>query len=303
MSLPDYQPMLATPWPEAFDDDGWWFEVKWDGYRAIVGNDSGRIRARSRRGLDLLDRFPELRRLPIPEGVVVDGEVIAFDDEGRPSFQLLQEGRPVNLVVFDVLHRDGRDLTGLGYEDRREVLGSLALPSPVLVPEPTRGEGRALFEAARQKGLEGVVAKKAGSRYRPGKRSPDWRKVPVKQRLRAVVGGWLAGEGARASTFGSLLVGLYDGGDLRWIGAVGSGFDDRTLQAIHAKLKESERPTSPFANPVSLPGKKTWVEPEMAVAVEFKEWTRDDRLRAPVFKGIEIADPGTVTWESERPEA
>lgn len=300
MSLPDYQPMLATPWPAAFDDDGWWFEVKWDGYRVVVANDGGRIRARSRRGLDLLSRFPEVSTLPLPEGVVLDGEVIAFDDDGRPSFSLLQTGAPVNLIVFDVLYRAG-DLTGLPYEDRREILETLGLPSPIVVPAPTRGSGLALYEAVRQSGLEGIVAKKAGSKYLPGRRSPDWRKVPVKRRLRAVVGGYLAGEGSRASTFGSLLLGLYDGDELRWIGAAGSGFDGRSLESVHASLRRIERPDSPFSNPVTVPGRKTWVEPEIVVAVEFKEWTRDNRLRAPVFKGVELADPSTVTWEAERP--
>lgn len=292
--------MLATLWPAAFDDDGWWFEVKWDGYRAIVSRDGGRIRARSRRGLDLLGRFPEVAGLPLPEGVVLDGEVIAFDEEGRPSFSLLQTGAPTNLIVFDVLYRGG-DLTSLPYEERREVLESLGLPPPIVVPEPTRGSGEALFEAARQSGLEGIVAKKAGSRYQPGRRSPDWRKVPVKHSLRAVVGGYLAGEGSRASTFGSLLLGLYDGDDLRWIGAAGSGFDGRSLESVYSSLRKIERLNSPFANPVTVPGKKTWVEPEMVVAVEFKEWTRDNRLRAPVFKGVEISDPSTATWEEEGP--
>ena len=303
MSVPDYRPMLATPWPDAFDDDGWWFEVKWDGYRAIVANDGGRIRARSRRGLDLLGRFPEVSQLSIPESVVLDGEVIAFDEDGRPSFSLLQMGNPVNLIVFDVLHREGEDFTARPYEERREILESLDLPSPIVVPEPTRGAGVALYEAVQQSGLEGIVAKKAGSRYQPGRRSPDWRKVAVKHRLRAVVGGYLAGEGSRASTFGSLLLGVYRGQDLVWIGAAGSGFDGRSLESVYESLRKIERPDSPFSNPVTVPGKKTWVEPEMVVAVEFKEWTRDNRLRAPVFKGVEIADPASVTWESERPEA
>lgn len=300
MSLPDYQPMLATPWPATFDDEGWWFEVKWDGYRVIVGNDGGRIRARSRRGLDLLGRFPEVARLPLPEGVVLDGEVVAFDEDGKPSFSLLQTGAPANLVVFDVLYRD-RDLTGLTYEDRKGVLGDLGLPSPILVPEPTRGSGIALFDVAQRSGLEGVVGKKSGSRYHPGRRSHDWRKVAVRHRLRAVVGGYLAGEGSRASTFGSLLLGLHDGDDLAWVGAVGSGFDGRSLESVCKSLQKIVRPDSPFSNPVTVPGKKTWVDPEMVVAVEFKEWTRDNRLRAPVFKGVEIADPSTVTWAVEGP--
>ncbi len=300
MSLPDYQPMLATPWPAAFDDDGWWFEVKWDGYRVIVGNDGGRMRARSRRGLDLLSRFPEVSKLPIPESVVLDGEVIAFDADGRPSFSLLQTGAPVNLVVFDVLYRDG-DVARLPYEERREILESLELPSPIVVPEPTRGSGLALYGAVAQSGLEGIVAKRAGSKYQPGRRSSDWRKVAVRYRLRAVVGGYLAGEGSRSSTFGSLLLGLYDGDDLKWIGAVGSGFDGRSLESVHASLRKIERRDSPFSNAVTVPGKKTWVEALMVVAVEFKEWTRDDRLRAPVFKGVEAVDPSEVIWESERP--
>lgn len=300
MSLPDYQPMLATPWPAAFDDDGWWFEVKWDGYRVIVGNDGGRIRARSRRGLDLLGRFPEVSKLPIPESVVIDGEVVAFDEEGRPSFSLLQAGEAVNLIVFDVLYRD-REVTSLPYEERREILERLGLPSPIVVPEPTKGTGVALFEAVAQSGLEGIVGKKSGSRYHPGRRSSDWRKVAVRHRLRAVVGGYLAGEGSRASTFGSLLLGLYDGDDLRWIGAVGSGFDGRSLVSVQSALNQIERPGSPFSNAVTVPGKKTWVEPKIVVSVEFKEWTRDDRLRAPVFKGMELADPYEVTWQSERP--
>jgi bifunctional non-homologous end joining protein LigD len=300
LSLPDYEPMLATPWPAPFDDDGWWFEVKWDGYRAIVGNDGGRIRARSRRGLDLLDRFPELRSAPIPEGVVVDAEVIAFDDQGVPSFSLLQSGTPTNLVVFDLLYRD-EDLTSRPYEQRRVALEGLALPGPILVPEPTRREGRALFQAVAGKGLEGIVGKRSGSRYQPGRRSPDWRKVAVRHRLRAVVGGYLPGEGSRAATFGSLLVGLNDDQGLRWIGAVGSGFDQRTLGAIHDALRRLERPTSPFSGPVTLPGPKEWVEPSIVIAVEYKEMTRDGRLRAPVFKGVEAADPETVTWAEETP--
>ncbi len=293
--------MLATPWPEAFDDDGWWFEVKWDGYRAIVTNDGSRLTARSRRGLDLLGRFPEVSKLPIPESAVLDGEVVAFDEDGRPSFSLLQTGAPVNLIVFDVLNRDGDDLTARSYEERREILEGLGLTSPIVVPEPTKAAGTALYEAVKRSGLEGIVAKRAGSRYQPGRRSPDWRKVAVKHRLRAVVGGYLSGEGSRASTFGSLLLGLYQGDDLIWIGAAGSGFDGRSLESVYKSLRKIQRPDSPFSNPVTVPGRKTWVEPEMVVAVEFKEWTRDNRLRAPVFKGVEIADPPSVTWEAEGP--
>jgi bifunctional non-homologous end joining protein LigD len=305
--------MLATSWPAAFDDPGWWFEVKWDGYRSVVSAEGGRVRARSRRGLDLIGPFPELAGLPIPDGIAVDGEVVAFDEEGRPSFSNLQRRTGfggtatgaavgVNLIVFDLLFA-GEVLTGVPYEDRRARLDSLALPQPIVVPEPVLEHGISLFAAARGQGLEGIVAKRAGSPYLPGRRSPDWRKVAVKHRLRAVVGGYLPGERSRASTFGSILVGLNDEQGLRWIAAVGSGFDDTSLTAFSAALRQLERPTKPFYNQVIVPNPNlpVWVEPGIVVDVEFKEWTHDFHLRAPVYKGIEIADPETVTWAEEGP--
>lgn len=303
--------MLATRWPTAFDDDDWWFEVKWDGYRAIVGSANGRVRARSRRGLDLTGPFPELNGLDIPDGVVVDGEVTAFDEQGLPSFSLLQKrtgfgGRGtgaavgVNLVVFDVLFRR-EDLTSFPYEERRSILDDLSLESPIVVPEPTPGNGTGLYEAVQERGMEGVVGKRLGSPYQPGRRSPDWRKVSVRRQVRAVVGGFLLGEGGRARTFGSLLVGLYEPAGLRWIASVGSGFDEGALQAFHEALVQLERPDSPFSNEVIVPGTPKWVEPGIVISVEYKEWTHDAHLRAPVYKGIEIADPETVTWEEEGP--
>jgi bifunctional non-homologous end joining protein LigD len=313
LKIPDFEPMLAMRVEEPFDDPGWWFEVKWDGYRAVIAAEDGTIRARSRRGLDLTGPFPELKTLPLPDGVAVDGEVVAFDEDGLPSFSYLQQrtgfgGRgtkadvPVNLVVFDLLFR-GEKLIGRPYEDRVGMLFDLALPSPIVVPEPTPEHGTAVFEVAKQRGLEGIVAKRLGSPYQPGKRSPDWKKVPVKRRLRAVVGGYLPGEGGRSSTFGSVLVGLNDEHGLRWIAAVGSGFDDATLDAFATHLRQIERPTSPFHNPVILPrpGKPVWVEPAIVVGVEYKEWTHDQHLRAPVYKGVESVLPETVTWEEEGP--
>jgi bifunctional non-homologous end joining protein LigD len=291
--------MLATAWPTPFDDEDWWFEVKWDGYRAIVGAEGGAIRIRSRRGLDLMDRFPGLIELELPDNTVIDGEVVALDDSGRPSFSALQAGRPVHFVVFDVLHLDG-DTTGMPYESRLEALASLDISGPVVRPEPLRASGLAMFEAVVAEGLEGMVAKRSGSLYYPGKRSADWRKVSVVQRIRAVVGGYTEGQGGRASTFGSLILGLYEDDGLRWIGSVGSGFNDDQLATIHREVQEIRRPDSPFNGPVGLPGSPTWVEPSVVVAVEFKEWTADRHLRAPVFKGVELADPESVTWESER---
>ncbi|HEX6221640.1 MAG TPA: non-homologous end-joining DNA ligase [Acidimicrobiia bacterium] len=310
--MPDFEPMLAARRDDPFDDPGWWFEVKWDGYRAIVGAEGGKVRARSRRGLDLLGPFPEVGSLEIPDGVVIDGEIVAFDDNGLPSFSLLQQRTGfggtgtgarvgVNLVVFDVLFH-GADVTDLPYEKRRELLARLDLQAPIVVPEPTPETGISLFAAVKDRGLEGVVAKRLGSPYRPGRRSDDWQKISVRHNLRAVVGGYLPGDGGRSSTFGSILVGLYEPTGLRWIAAVGSGFNDASLRAFHEALSQLERPTSPFFNDVVVPGgPPVWVEPGIVVKVEYKEWTHDDHLRAPVYKGIEMTDPETVTWALEGP--
>lgn len=311
MTLPSYEPMLATKWPHPFDDEGWWFEVKWDGYRAILGND-GAVRARSRRGIDLLGPFPELGTLPIPLGVVLDGEIVAFDSDGRPSFDLIQKRTgfggsgtgarvAVNFVAFDVLYAEGQDLTVQTLEERRDALSSLQLQSPLITAEPVRGTGVALFDAVKSQGIEGIVGKRSGSRYAPGKRSPDWRKVSVRRQMRAVVGGWVEGDGSRSSTFGSLLLGLWDDGNLRFVGAVGSGFTESSLTAIRHALDELARDTTPFAPSVKYPGRLHWIEPGLVANVEFKEWTADDHLRAPVFKGIEIAEVASIDWINEGP--
>ncbi len=314
MRLPSFEPMLATKWPAPFDDPGWWFEVKWDGYRTIIGSEQGNVVARSRRGLDLMGPFPELATLEIPDGVVLDGEVVAFDEEGRPSFSLLQRRTGfagsgtdarvgVNLVVFDVLFH-GISMVDAPYEERKGLLTELELAPSIIVPDPTPESGTSLFEVVESQGLEGVVAKRLGSRYVPGRRSDDWRKISVRHTLRAVVGGYLPGEGGRTSTFGSVLVGLYEPAGLRWIAAVGSGFTDVTLTAFSEAFAQIERDTSPFTNDVLAPGgKPVWVEPGIVVNVAYKEWTHDNHLRAPVFKGVELAEPESVTWAEEGPES
>jgi len=307
--------MLAGRRAEPFDDESWWFEVKWDGFRAVVAAENGVVRARSRRGLDLLGPFPEIKAVEIPDGVVIDGEIVAFDHDGVPSFSLLQRRTGfggigtgarvgVNLVVFDVLFH-GSPVVDRPYEERRGILDRLELAPPIIVPDPTPGRGVSLFDAVKERGMEGIVAKKLGSRYQPGRRSDDWQKVSVRHTLRAVVGGYLPGDGGRSSTFGSLLVGLYEPDGLRWIGAVGSGFNETSLRAFNEALRQIEREVNPFSNDVIVPGpaRPVWVEPGIVIEVEYKEWTLDDHLRAPVYKRIDLADPETVTWAEEGPGA
>lgn len=292
--------MLATSWPAAFDDEDWWFEVKWDGYRCIARAESSGMRMWSRRGLDLRERFPEVAALRLPPGWVFDGEVIAFDDDGKPDFSLLQAGNPASYVIFDVLESPSGSMTNAPIEERKAALETLDLPKHVLVDRPIRGSGVALYEAVKARNLEGIVAKRANSLYFPGRRSPEWRKVAARRTIRVVVGGWLPGDGGRRSTFGSLLVGLWDGDDLRWAGAVGSGFDDRTLRRLNEILAGIERPTPPFVDVSLVPRGARWVEPVVNIFVEYKEWTRDLRLRAPAFKGVDL-DAAPPRWDEEGP--
>jgi bifunctional non-homologous end joining protein LigD len=292
--------MLATAWDRAFSDPGWWFEVKWDGYRTIAYCGRGRTELRSRRGNDVAYRFPEVAAMNVEANVVLDGEIVAFDDDGAPSFFLLGQ-RPANFIVFDLLFQDG-DRCDLPYEGRRELLDRLHLPNPAVISQPVLGDGEALYEAVGERGMEGIVAKKAGSLYYPGRRSPDWRKVAHKHRGKAVVGGYLAGEGARAITFGSLLLGLWASDGLRFIGSVGSGLTDRSLRDIDALIRPLARKDSPFVNAVDVPGHKSFVDPVLVVEIEYRQWTPYDRLRAPVFKGLAgDVPPDSVRWESDGP--
>ncbi len=315
MSLPRYEPMLATRWPAAFSDPRWSFEVKWDGVRVLAFWDGNDLRLRSRRGRDVTASYPEIATMSFPRPAVLDGEVIAFDEGGRPSFERLQSrinltGRrrvtdaaraaPVTVVLFDVLF-EGEEMVGEPFEARVARLDALSLPEGILRSDRVEGEGEALFEAAREKGLEGIVAKRLGSPYRPGVRSGDWRKVAALQRARAVVGGFLPGEGGRARTLGSLLLGLFRDGELVWIGSVGTGFDDESLAHIRAALDQLRTQICPFVPDPDLPSAAVWVLPSLVAHVEFKQWTRAGRLRAPSFKGFAAEPPEEVTWESEGP--
>ena len=303
--------MLATAWPKPFDDANWVFELKWDGVRCLLSSHPERIGLESRAGNDMTTRYPELSQVSLPGGVVLDGEIVALDDSGHPSFELLQgrmnnvpvagtQAVPITYVVFDLLKR-GESLLHIPLEERFERLLELELPAPIVVADRFYGESGPIWDFVRENDLEGILAKRLGSRYLPGTRSPDWRKIGHFKQLRAVVGGFTNGTGGRAATFGSLLVGLWDGDRLRWIGAVGSGFDDRSLTAIRGALDEMTIPESPFHIDPDLPAGCRWVQPQLVAMVRYKQWTTAARLRAPSFKGFTDDPLDDVTWSAEGP--
>jgi len=307
--------MLAVPWPGPFVDDAWTFELKWDGVRALLEWDGGRVRLVSRRGDDITARYPEFAGLSAERPVVLDGEIVALDEQNRPSFERLQARinltgparvaaaavrTPVSFVAFDVL-LDGEEVTAAPIEERRARLGAIALPAPIVAGTVIPADPAPLWQFVIDRGLEGIVAKRAGSRYRPGVRSPDWRKIAHYRRVQAVVGGFTPGKGGRGGTFGALQLGLWDGPELRWIGGVGSGFDDRALAAIRAALDEMTVADCPFAADPELPRDGVWVEPRLVALVQFKEWTSTGRLRGPSFQGFTDDGPDAASWADEGP--
>lgn len=301
-----YEPMLAVPWPAPFDDPAWWFEAKWDGVRVLVEAEPGRVRLRSRSGRDMSATYPELTCLVVDRPTVLDGEIIAFDAGGIPSFGTLQSrmnttrpvaGTPVALVVFDLLHH-GRPLIGHPIEERWERLASLDLPG-VVRSEPVRANGLALFEAAEGLGIEGIVAKRAASTYQPGRRSHDWRKVPIRRRTKALVGGFTPGEGGRSASFGALQLGLWHEGRLRYVGGVGTGFDEVSLIRIRQTLDQLGG--EPVALSGDWPPGTRFVLPVLVAVVEYLNWTSGGRLRGPAFVGFGDDVPEDITWRSEGP--
>jgi bifunctional non-homologous end joining protein LigD len=322
--LPDrIAPMLAKPGSLPRADDAYGYEIKWDGVRALVAVEAGRAQAHSRNRRDITDSYPELRELGRALGttqVLLDGELVAFDAEGRPSFSRLQrrmhvegsrlrrrlvEEVPVVYVIFDLLHLDGRSSLSLPYGERRRLLGELSLQGPSWrTPAYHAGDGAAMVEASRAQGLEGVIAKRLDSVYEPGRRSGAWLKIKHRRRARLVVGGWMPGEGGRRGSIGSLLVGYYepaspDSGSprLRYAGRVGSGLTDSDLRRLSSLLARLRREDSPFEGR-QPPRIAIFVEPRLVVEVEFAEWTRTRTLRAPTFCGlVEDADPRAVVLD------
>jgi bifunctional non-homologous end joining protein LigD len=295
------------------DEQGWAFEVKWDGYRALVLVENGQVQAWSANGKEVTSRYPELTGLPAgvhARSALLDGELVAFDDEGRPRFSHVQRhDRPVTYVIFDVIALDGLDTTVLPYVERRRLLEAAVDPgSHWLVPAYQVGGGAALLEATATLGLEGVMAKRLDSPYRPGQRSPAWRKIKHRRRQELVIGGWTSGTGNRSATFGALLVGHHDGVWLQYAGAVGTGFDDRALVELTRALAARATAICPFVTPPpavagdprwrAIAREGHWVRPELVCEVAFTEWTADGLLRHPSFLGLrEDKDPARVVRE------
>jgi bifunctional non-homologous end joining protein LigD len=286
------------------DDEHWAFEMKWDGMRVLLFVEGGQLTLTSRRANDVTARFPELRPLAESLGTteaVLDGEVVALDDDGRPSFEALQPRihvgsaavarrlaaeRPVVCMLFDLLWLDGHSTWDLPYTERRRLLERLALSGPTWQTPPTTvGGGAAVLRAAEDLGLEGVVAKRLDSVYQPGRRSDSWRKVKVTQGQELVVGGWLPGAGRLEGKLGSLLVGYFDDRVLRYAGRVGSGIDEAKRAALDERLAPLQRATSPFDATPKLSDPR-WVEPELVVEVAFQNWTNAGILRAPRYRGL-----------------
>lgn len=320
LPVPFFEPMKARLTAAPPEGD-WRYEIKFDGFRALAFRDPGGVRLLSRNDKDLAAKFPDIRdaveKLKDPH-TVLDGEIVALDAGGRSSFQLLQayesgeERPPLLYYAFDLPFAGGEDLRALPLEDRQARLAQLLRrpPARIRLSEPLSGDGAALLEQARELGLEGLIGKRAGSAYEAGRRSGAWIKLKTHREQEFVIGGYTEPEGARSS-LGALLVGVYEKKSLRFCGKVGTGFTAASLRALHARMRRLERKACPFANlPEPRAGRYGagvtaaemrrchWVRPELVCQVKFSEWTRDGKLRQPVFLGLrEDKDAGDVIRE------
>ena len=323
-TLPEHLvPMLASASQLPVQEEEWAFEIKWDGVRAIVYWQPGRLRIENRNRIDVSARYPELHGLGLQLGsreVVLDGEIVAFDERDLPSFERLQRRMhvtspstirrlssevPATYVIFDLLHLDGHATMGLPYKERRTLLEELQLRGPAWqTPAYHPGEGRELLAAAAEHRLEGVVAKRLDAPYRPGMRTDEWLKIKNLNRQELVIGGWLPGKGARAGRLGALLMGYYEPDGqrddrrghgprsqvLRYAGRVGTGFNERELEHLAGELAARARDTSPFSG-TQPPREARFVEPELVAEIEFRQWTRERILRHSSYKGLRDDKP------------
>jgi bifunctional non-homologous end joining protein LigD len=329
------RPMLATLVDEPFDDQEWLFEIKWDGYRAVAFIEGGDLRLVSRNQNDLTAEYPEVSALPDyvkARTAILDGEIVALDEEGRSSFSLMQQrtgfrelgrrGRkdnsiPIVYYAFDVLYLDGYSLLKVDLEKRKELLSSILATTELLrYSDHYIGSGTALYRAAAEKGLEGIVAKRRRSCYLQ-KRSREWLKMKITQRQECVIGGYTDPRGTREH-FGSIVLGLYDdNGRLIHVGQAGSGFNEESHAAMWERLKKLDTNRSPFHGPVDASRRVHYVKPELVAEIKFSEWTHETegggvKMRAPVFQGLRFdkkprecifVRPWRARAEAERAEA
>jgi bifunctional non-homologous end joining protein LigD len=331
------RPMLAVTGPPPRDPDNWALELKWDGVRALAYIERGQVRLMSRTERDITVTYPELSRLgaaailrnpaasrdgpaPTPhKQLLLDGEIVVFGAGGWPEFEALQPRmhvssasqakllagqNPVTYLIFDLLQLDGRPLMDLAYSQRRALLDELALAGPNWQTPPwfPGGDFEAVRSVSADRGMEGLVAKRLESRYTPGVRTDNWRKIKNVHTQDAVVAGYKPGQGNRTGQVGSLLIGVNDASGLIYAGHVGTGFTDETLRMLGDKLRPLRRPDSPFDGPVPPEHARpaVWVEPRLVIRVAFDRWTKAGRMRAPVYKGLrDDIDPKDVERETE----
>jgi bifunctional non-homologous end joining protein LigD len=302
-------PMLAVagPLPDTTEDSQWAYEMKWDGIRALVHVNDGQAQIMNRNGRDVTASYPELDglgRTLKDRACVLDGEIVAFQTDGRVSFNALQQRMhvggpaqarqlaarvPVVFLAFDLLRLDGRSIMDEPYRRRRALLEAMELAGPAWhVPPYFPGAGAAAMRASGEGGLEGVVAKRLNSAYAPGQRSPDWIKVKAVRTQEVVIGGWKPGQGRRSGRVGSLLLGVHSSDGLIYVGRVGTGFTRQTIEDLTRRLRPLERKTPPFAEevPRQFAKEARWVSPRLVGEVVFTEWTRNQRLRAPLWRGL-----------------
>ncbi len=287
------KPMLATLTDKPFDREGWLFEIKWDGFRAVADLKNSKVELYSRNLLSFNEKFaPIVKSLSkIRKNMLLDGEVVVLDSKGKSSFQLLQnyqltgEGQLV-YYIFDILFLNGKDLRKLPLLERKKLLKQNLPKLPnVKYSDHVEQQGIKFFQLAKKQGLEGIIAKDAQSPYRSGQRSREWLKIKISQEQETVIGGFTEPRGSRKK-LGALVLGVYEKGKLVYIGHTGGGFNDKTLDLVYNKLIKLKTDKSPFAMTPKTNAPVTWVKPKLVAQVKFEEWTGDNHMRQPIFLGL-----------------
>ena len=301
------KPMLATLVDDPFSDPDWIFETKWDGYRSVCFLKNGKARFVSRNQIEMTPQYPELANIARHVGAkeaILDGEICALDPQGIPRFQMLQRKGgsrrpPIVYFVFDLLYVDGHDLTACTVVERKAKLAEIIKPANIIkFSDHIEGDGKAFFHEIEKFHLEGMMAKRANSKY-VQKRSSDWLKIKTVMRQEVVVGGYTQPRGTR-SFFGSLVCGLYRDNQLHYVAHIGGGFNEKLLASIYKLMQRFKSDQSPFLSVPKTNEPVQWLKPRLVAEVKFSEWTADNRLRHPVFVGLrEDKDPKDCRFEFE----